>query len=576
MAHDLYHELLGLPPGPRPPNHYELLGIRIFEADARTIHAAALRQTTTLRQWVLHPDPQRARRVQEMLNEVGRAGAILENPEAKATYDAHLASHIGAPVLPASPPVPPALPPVPPPAPPVRLHDAPKTQPTIPPPQAKAQERGVPPTNPSAAQAHHPSRLPFSRLTLLVGGAVAVGIVLIIIIATTSGRNGDRPPPKQQAPAAPQQQGPQEPNPLARAKRAWASAVAAADVDLMAAHAPAELAAARQLARQAQEREATGNTRAAATFTVRATRALARAMDAARSRRDQQAVAQRAALLLLRNLDAAVKAGDTRQAQAVLTKLEALIPNDPRLKALRERLAALSGPDTVLTLRIGPTVTMELMLLRPGRFRMGSDDTPAAMPPHNVTLSKAFFLGRREVTQEQWQAIMGAAPRGATGPKHPVTHVSWDDCQAFLTEFNKRVRGPKYRLPTEAEWEYACRAGTTTTCSFGDDAAQAAAYAWCRHNAGGAPHRVGAKKPNPWGLFDMHGNVWEWCRDWYGPYRAANQVDPSGPARGEQRVLRGGSWANSAAVCSSACRYRALPGSRSPTYGFRIARLQKP
>ena len=147
------------------------------------------------------------------------------------------------------------------------------------------------------------------------------------------------------------------------------------------------------------------------------------------------------------------------------------------------------------------------------------------------------------MTQGQWQAVMGSNPSQFTGdPNRPVENVSWDDVQEFIRRLNAREGGATYRLPTEAEWEYAARAGTTTRWSFGDDASQLGRYAWHDGNAGGQTHPVGQLQPNPWGLYDMHGNVWEWVQDWYGKYASGTAVDPAGPSSGSYHVFRGGGW----------------------------------
>ena len=152
--------------------------------------------------------------------------------------------------------------------------------------------------------------------------------------------------------------------------------------------------------------------------------------------------------------------------------------------------------------------------------------------------------------------------------------VSWYKTQRFVRKLNQAAGEALYRLPTEVEWEYACRAGTTTRWSFGDDESQLEDYAWYDGNAWFAgeryPHKVGTKKPNPWGLYDMHGNVYEWCQDWYGDYSSAAQVDPTGPSSGSIRILRGGGFNDDAQLVRSANRYSYSPGL--PSSGFRLLR----
>jgi formylglycine-generating enzyme required for sulfatase activity len=190
-------------------------------------------------------------------------------------------------------------------------------------------------------------------------------------------------------------------------------------------------------------------------------------------------------------------------------------------------------------------------------------------PQHPVTLSQPFYLGIHTVTQAQWEAVMGENPSDFQGhPDHPVENVSWNDVQHFLERLSAQD-GHIYTLPSEAQWEYACRAGSSSAYCFGDDATPLGNYAWYDANADGSTHPVGGKQPNAWGLYDMHGNVWEWCQDWYGPYAAASVTDPSGPTAGAYRVFRGGCWYLPAQSARSAGRYRDHPGVRNVFLGFR-------
>ncbi len=196
---------------------------------------------------------------------------------------------------------------------------------------------------------------------------------------------------------------------------------------------------------------------------------------------------------------------------------------------------------------LGSGVKMEFVLIPAGTFTMGTrtgspQDYEDEKPAHQVTLSKAFHLGKFEVTQEQWEAVMQSNPSKFKGPRLPVENVSWDDAQTFLAKLGQKT-GRKLSLPTEAQWEYACRAGTTTTYSFGDSDASLRAYGWFADNSEGSTHPVGEKSPNQWGLYDMLGNVCEWCADWYSvPYPNGAVTDPEGPASGTWRVIRGGAW----------------------------------
>jgi len=217
------------------------------------------------------------------------------------------------------------------------------------------------------------------------------------------------------------------------------------------------------------------------------------------------------------------------------------------------------------------SIGMKLKLLPSGTFTMGEGGGT-----HKVTLTKPFELGVYEVTQEQYEQVMGSKPSTFKGPQNPVEQVSWDDAVEFCRKLSElaeeKSAGYVYRLPTEAEWEYACRAGTTTAYSFGDSESELGAYAWYKKNSGGTTHPVGGKKPNGWGLYDMHGNVYEWCQDWYGSYPSGSVTDPTGAASGSDRVFRGGSWFSFSVNYRSAFRYGHTPDNRHFNHGFRVLR----
>ena len=219
-------------------------------------------------------------------------------------------------------------------------------------------------------------------------------------------------------------------------------------------------------------------------------------------------------------------------------------------------------------------IGMELILVPAGSFMMGSESGKAdEKPRHEVTISQPFYMGKYEVTQAQWQAVMGSNPSNFKGDNLPVEQVSWDDAIAFIARLNAQKDGYSYRLPTEAEWEYACRAGTT-----GDYAGDLDAMAWYDKNSGSKTHDVGTKLPNAFGLFDMHGNVWEWCQDWYhDSYNGAPADGSAWLSGGEQkyRVLRGGSWDSDAANLRSAYRYWDTPDYRGGgNGGFRVVAVR--
>jgi len=227
--------------------------------------------------------------------------------------------------------------------------------------------------------------------------------------------------------------------------------------------------------------------------------------------------------------------------------------------------ASVPEPAKDLTFNIDG-VKFEFVLIRPGSFTMGSGKAA-----HKVTLTKPFYLGKYEVTQEQWEKLMGNNPSNFKGAKNPVERVSWNACQGFVAKLNEKVPGQSFRLPTEAEWEYACRAGSTGDYCYGDGDLPLAEYAWYSDNSGSMTHPVGGKKPNAWGLYDMHGNVWEWCADWYGDYLTAATSDPQGPSSGSDRVGRGGSWSYGACDCRVANRNFINPADSHPRLGFRVA-----
>ena len=228
----------------------------------------------------------------------------------------------------------------------------------------------------------------------------------------------------------------------------------------------------------------------------------------------------------------------------------------------------------VSTLQLDARTTLELVRIEPGTFQMGSNDGHAdERPVHQVTLTTGFELGKYPVTQAQWVAVMGTNPSRftAAGLACPVEQVSWEEVQQFVGKLNARGDGYRYRLPTEAEWEYAARAGTT-----GDYAGTLDEMAWYDKNSGSKTHPVGQKRPNAWGVYDMHGNVWEWVSDWWANSSPSSSAvtDPTGPSSAADRVIRGGSWLNAAWSCRSAFRNRGLPGNRYYLLGFRLLRVQ--
>jgi formylglycine-generating enzyme required for sulfatase activity len=224
-------------------------------------------------------------------------------------------------------------------------------------------------------------------------------------------------------------------------------------------------------------------------------------------------------------------------------------------------------PKPSLTVDVGDGVEMDFVLVPAGDFTMSSDDGLPDAAPRRVAIANPFYLARYETTQQQWQAVMGTNPSEFKGAKNPVENVSWNDCRRFVDKLNERTRGAKFALPTEEQWEYACRAGTTTKWSSGDDETRVEQVAWFAKDSGRTTHPVGEKKPNAWGLYDMHGNVWEWCDD------AAPGECGDGPARaGADRIFRGGSWYFTAAGARSGLRaWGDAAELRRSTVGLRVA-----
>ncbi|GHT91350.1 hypothetical protein AGMMS49545_07090 [Betaproteobacteria bacterium] len=219
-------------------------------------------------------------------------------------------------------------------------------------------------------------------------------------------------------------------------------------------------------------------------------------------------------------------------------------------------------------------IGVEFVLIPAGEFMMGCGANDIACeddekPQHRVKIKRPFYLGKYEVTQSEWEIVMPENPSRSRGDNKPVDNVSWDDVQTFIQRLNDMEGTRKYRLPTEEEWEYAARAGTGGTYHFGDDVTHLGRYAWYDGNSGGHSHPVGQKHVNPWGLYDMHGNVWEWVAD---AYRA--NYDVRGSDKSDKplpRVLRGGSWNINSWSLRAAFRSGSKPDIRNEAYGFRLA-----
>jgi len=232
------------------------------------------------------------------------------------------------------------------------------------------------------------------------------------------------------------------------------------------------------------------------------------------------------------------------------------------------------------TIQFSEIIGLQFVHIPSGTFTIGSPtsetDRYEDEKQVDVTLTEGFYLQTTEVTQWQWRAVMGKNPSffQDCGDNCPVEHVSWNDVQEFIHQLNLKEGVDIYRLPTEAEWEYACRAGSKKRFCYGDDEQRLREYAWFAENSEGRTHPVGQKKPNAWGLYDMHGNVWEWCQDWYGEYPGKAVIDPKGPSKGPKRVNRGASVVNASWNVRNALRTSDPPDFNGGLTGFRIVKAR--
>jgi formylglycine-generating enzyme required for sulfatase activity len=252
-------------------------------------------------------------------------------------------------------------------------------------------------------------------------------------------------------------------------------------------------------------------------------------------------------------------------------------PPEPIVGKIPSRLPKTHQPGLQDKLKDG-SAAPKMVWLPGGTFMMGDNNSSRnnEKPAHEVSVG-AFSIGQYPVTFEEYDRFCEATPREKPDDRRwgrgtrPIIYVSWEDTAAYC-EWLSRQTGAHYRLLTEAEWEYACRAGSATRYSFGDDEQLLGDYAWYSSNAKGKTHPVGEKFPNDWHLYDMHGNVWEWVQDWYRRYSKESQTNPGGPEAGSGRVVRGGGWGDDAGICRSAYRYGRGPGFRGDGLGFRLAR----
>ena len=227
-----------------------------------------------------------------------------------------------------------------------------------------------------------------------------------------------------------------------------------------------------------------------------------------------------------------------------------------------------------ITIPVKDGISIDMVRVEAGTFTMGAtakmkDPYNDEKPTHQVTLTNDYYIGKYEVTQALWKAVMGNNPSNFKGDNLPVENVSWDDCQEFISKLN-RITGKTFRLPTEAEWEYAARGGNKSRGYQYSGSNNLLDVAWFWDNSGYQTHDVGTKQPNELGIYDMSGNVCEWCQDWYGKYKRSSQVNPTGANSGSYRVFRGGGWFRDARLCRSSCRYGSSPDYRGDDLGLRL------
>ena len=303
--------------------------------------------------------------------------------------------------------------------------------------------------------------------------------------------------------------------------------------------------------------------------------------DEAKVKKEQEMKAKEEEILVLKQEEEAkakqMELGKLKQEEEAkakqidLVKMELLkLKLEEEAKAKQVELLKLKQEEEIKAKFVA--IEREMVLIPDGTFKMGSPVSEKGRHPselqHEVTISKAFYMGKYEVTQEQWQSLMGNNPSRTKGAKLPVTNVSWEECQEFIKELNEKTKGG-YRLPTEAEWEYACRAGTMKAYSFGNNITKSDA-----NIAGSSTKVVGSYKPNAFGLYDMHGNVTEWCEDWSGAYSVGAVTNPKGPGTGTYRLLRGGDFGDNLSYARSSSRGTQTPNIRFGNVGFRLAKTK--
>jgi formylglycine-generating enzyme required for sulfatase activity len=465
---DVYAQLLGLPPGARPPDHYSLLGIPLFTSNRRTVEEAAHRRMEHLDRIALHPDSATRKAVQRLMTEVAQARVCLANPPAKARYDAELSARLGL------------------------------DHPTV--------DIGPGPF--------------WRKKPVLIAGAVLAAILIAgASVMAVYVVKSLWPRPSKTTPVMPPIVKKQPSKPVVKPPPAVPPVKIPPKVALVPPKLPVPVFPPTTASRPAPPAVAGGT------------------------------------------------------ATSLPAKSDSLWDG----KETVAQYAARAGiKDVETALDLGDNVALKLTLIPAGKFLMGSPEDEKGRgtnegPRREVTITKPYYLGVFEVTQEQYEKVMGENPSKIKAAQNAVDFVSWDDAVEFCKKLSQRT-GKTVSLPTEAQWEHACRAGTTTRFSFGNNDADLGDYAWYDKNSGGKVQPVGGKKPNAFGLYDMHGNVAEWCGDWKGDsYAGAESIDPTGPKSARHRVLRGGVCYGNADFGRSAARGGNWPGYRVPCFGIRVA-----
>ena len=300
-----------------------------------------------------------------------------------------------------------------------------------------------------------------------------------------------------------------------------------------------------------------------------------------------------------------IVASDGYESEEGMVKLKASAPSDLQIRLSKETIAAnangvahtapstsvsslqssavssnnvssstVSSGGNTISIPVKDGISIDMVKVETGTFMMGAtlemqDSYDDEMPVHQVTLNNDYYMGKYEVTQALWQAVMGSNPSKFKGDDLPVEQVSWNDCQEFISKLNG-LTGKKFRLPTEAEWEYPARGGKKSRGYQYSGSSNISEVAWYTDNSGSKTHPVGTKQSNELGLYDMTGNVWEWCQDWYGSYVSSSQTNPTGAVSGSRRVRRGGGWYNNEENCRSSCRSGVTPDARYYFLGLRL------